>query len=219
MITKEIGFKQIKLIQDVLPGDMMAIRYLVRKDHTGHAMLVSGTPKKRRATNPLVQYTEQWEVKVIDAFLSAHGPTDARYRKGNDDRDHGGLGEGILRVYADKEGKIAGYSWSTLSTSMFVEPTKEHLVIGRLKEDFARHRAGRRDPVGTWNCEYEIADMKRTSTLTIKKDGDKLAGTMSWPDQKETKLKDVKMKDKGSDLLRRAGVHGKRDPDRLHADN
>jgi len=31
--------------------------------------------------------------------------------------------------------------------------------------------------------------------LTIKKDGDKLAGTMSWPDQKETNLKDLKLKD------------------------
>ena len=51
------------------------------------------------------------------------------------------------------------------------------------------------DPVGTWKCEYEIGDMKRTSTLTIKKDGDKLAGTMSWPDQKETKLKDVKLQE------------------------
>src|SRR5215468_9614319 len=51
------------------------------------------------------------------------------------------------------------------------------------------------DPVGTWKCEYEIGGMKRMSTLTIKKDGDKLAGTMSWPDQKETKLKDVKLKD------------------------
>lgn len=51
------------------------------------------------------------------------------------------------------------------------------------------------DPVGTWKCEYEIGGMKRTSTLTIKKDGDKLAGTMSWPDQKETKLKDLKLKD------------------------
>ena len=37
-------------------------------------------------------------------------------------------------------------------------------------------------------------DQQRTSTLTITKDGDKLAGTMSWPDQKETKLKDVKIK-------------------------
>lgn len=50
------------------------------------------------------------------------------------------------------------------------------------------------DPVGTWKCEYKIGDQKRLSTLTIKKDGDKLAGTMSWPDQKETQLKDVKLK-------------------------
>ena len=51
------------------------------------------------------------------------------------------------------------------------------------------------EPVGTWKCEYEIGGQKRTSTLTIKKDGDKLAGTMSWPDQKETNLKDLKLKD------------------------
>ena len=51
------------------------------------------------------------------------------------------------------------------------------------------------DPVGTWKCEYSIGDQKRTSTLMIKKDGDKLNGTMSWPDQKDTPLKDVKSKD------------------------
>ena len=51
------------------------------------------------------------------------------------------------------------------------------------------------NPVGTWKCEYKIGDQKRTSTLTITKDGDKLAGTMSWPDQKDEKLKDVKWKD------------------------
>jgi hypothetical protein len=51
------------------------------------------------------------------------------------------------------------------------------------------------DPVGTWKCEYKIGDQQRTATLTITKDGDKLAGTMSWPDQKEAKLKDVKLKD------------------------
>ena len=51
------------------------------------------------------------------------------------------------------------------------------------------------EPVGTWKCEYAIGDMKRTATLTIAKDGDKLAGTMTWPDQKDAKLKDVKLKD------------------------
>jgi hypothetical protein len=58
-----------------------------------------------------------------------------------------------------------------------------------------REKDEKTDPVGTWKCEYEIGGMKRTSTLTIKKDGDEFAGTMSWPDQKETKLKDLKLKD------------------------
>jgi hypothetical protein len=56
-------------------------------------------------------------------------------------------------------------------------------------------RGEKADPVGTWKCEYKIGDMKRTSTLTITKDGDKLAGTMAWPDQKDEKLKNVKLKD------------------------
>jgi hypothetical protein len=51
------------------------------------------------------------------------------------------------------------------------------------------------DPVGTWKCDYEIGSQKLTATLTIKVDGDKLAGTMSWPDQKDEKLKDVKLKE------------------------
>jgi hypothetical protein len=58
-------------------------------------------------------------------------------------------------------------------------------------------RAGdeKADAIGTWKVEYAIGDQQRTAVLTIKKDGDKLAGTMSWPDQKDAKLKDVKLKD------------------------
>lgn len=51
------------------------------------------------------------------------------------------------------------------------------------------------DPVGTWQCEYEIGGQKRTSTLMLKKDGDKLVGTMTWSDQKDEKIKDPKIKD------------------------
>ena len=67
------------------------------------------------------------------------------------------------------------------------------LVLGLCGLASARDKNA--DPVGTWKCEYEIGGQKRMSTLTINKDGDKLAGTMSWPDQKEAKLKDVKLKD------------------------
>jgi len=67
------------------------------------------------------------------------------------------------------------------------------LVLGLC--GLASARDEKADPVGTWKCEYEIGGQKRMSTLAIKKDGDKLAGTMSWPDQKETSLKDLKLKD------------------------
>src|SRR5262245_46220487 len=67
------------------------------------------------------------------------------------------------------------------------------LVLGLCS--LAGAQGGKADPVGTWKCEYDIGGQKRTSTLTIKKDGDKFAGTMSWPDQKETNLKDLKLKD------------------------
>ncbi len=55
--------------------------------------------------------------------------------------------------------------------------------------------ADKADPVGTWKCDYKIGDQARTSTLTVTRDGDKVAGTMSWPDQKETDLTDPKWKD------------------------
>jgi phage baseplate assembly protein gpV len=59
----------------------------------------------------------------------------------------------------------------------------------------ARAADEKADPVGTWKLEYMIGDQQRTATLTITKDGDKLAGTMNWADQKDEKLKDVKLKD------------------------
>ena len=51
------------------------------------------------------------------------------------------------------------------------------------------------DPVGTWEFSYEIGGQARTSTLMVKKEGDKFVGTMSWADQKDEKIKDPKFKD------------------------
>lgn len=67
------------------------------------------------------------------------------------------------------------------------------LVLGLC--GLARAADEKSDPVGTWKLEYAIGDQQRTATLTIMKEGDKLAGTMDWPDQKDAKLKDVKLKD------------------------
>jgi hypothetical protein len=67
------------------------------------------------------------------------------------------------------------------------------LVLGLCS--LARAADEKTNPVGTWKLEYAIGDQQRTATLTITKDADKLAGTIDWPDQKDAKVKDVKLKD------------------------
>ena len=69
------------------------------------------------------------------------------------------------------------------------------LVLGLCGLARAADEKATADPVGTWKLAYAIGDLKRTATLTVKRDGGKLAGTMNWADQKETPLKDVKWKD------------------------
>ena len=69
------------------------------------------------------------------------------------------------------------------------------LVVGLGFCGLATAGGDKADPVGTWKCEYAIGGKKLMSTLTITKDGDKLAGTMSWENQKDEKLKGVKLKD------------------------
>ena len=66
------------------------------------------------------------------------------------------------------------------------------LVLGLCGVSRAEDKA---EPVGTWKCEYEIGGNKRESTLTIKKDGDKLSGNMVFSDKQDAKLTDVKLKD------------------------
>ena len=88
---------------------------------------------------------------------------------------------------------LANILETNMKTILAVKAVTVALVLGIC--GLAVAQDAKADPVGTWKCEYQIGDMKRTSTLTIKKDGDQLAGTMSWPDQKDEKLKDLKLTD------------------------
>jgi hypothetical protein len=51
------------------------------------------------------------------------------------------------------------------------------------------------DPTGTWKCETEFMGNKRTSTLKLKLDGDKLTGTVANQEGEEAKIEDAKFKD------------------------
>ena len=135
-IVEQIGFSSIPRIHDVRPGDFLAVKYLKRKDNTGHVMLVAETPRRMNPKKPLIDRTEQWEVGVIDSSQSGHGPTDTRHKKGKNGKDHDGLGHGMVRIYANHDGDIAGFTWSTLEVSEFKDPADEPMVIGRLKPQF-----------------------------------------------------------------------------------
>jgi hypothetical protein len=131
-IAEEKGFKLIEHIQDVRPGDFLAVKYLSRKDNTGHVMLAAGRPQRMAAKEPMVPGTIQWAITVIDSSETGHGPTDTRHHQGAGGKDHDGLGEGVLRVYSDAGGNVVGFAWSTVAASKFKDPSDEHLVIGRL---------------------------------------------------------------------------------------
>lgn len=135
-IAEQRGFHLISRLQDVQPGDVLAVKYLERKDNTGHVMLVAEAPRRMKPKQPVVEGAEQWEVPIIDSSESGHGPSDTRHKKGAGGKDHDGLGAGVLRIYTDNRGTIAGFTWSTLEVSKFKSPKDEHLVIGRLKTDF-----------------------------------------------------------------------------------
>jgi lysophospholipase L1-like esterase len=135
-IAGETGFTLIAKLQDVRPGDILAVKYLTRKGDTGHVMLVAGPPRKMESKKPLIDGTDQWVISIIDSSESGHGLTDTRHGKGKDGKDHAGLGQGVLRIYTRPDGTLAGFSWSTLSVSKFLDPADEHLVIGRLKPGY-----------------------------------------------------------------------------------
>ena len=130
-IAEARGFTPVARVVDLQPGDLIAIKYLKRRDNTGHIMLVVDAPRRIVPGAPMVDGTTQWAVTVIDSSESGHGPTDTRHKRGADGRDHGGLGRGVFRLYAGADGSAAGFAWSTLRASRFVAPDDEHLVLGR----------------------------------------------------------------------------------------
>jgi hypothetical protein len=135
-IAAQKGFTRISEIGNVRAGDIIAIRYLVpNKDKdTGHSMLVVGTPKERKASAKIIDDTVQWEVPIMDMTRTGHGKRDSRLK--NNGEYTGGLGTGFLRIYAAKDGTVAGYSWSFVANSEFHDTKVRPIAIGRLDPKF-----------------------------------------------------------------------------------
>jgi NlpC/P60 family len=135
-IVEGRGFTSVAKVEDLLPGDLIAIKYITRQDNTGHVMLVVDAPRRITPSVPIVEGTTQWAITVIDSSESGHGPADTRHKHGSGGNDHDGLGRGEFRLYADKTGAVAGFAWSTAKASRFVPPADEHAVLGRFIANF-----------------------------------------------------------------------------------
>ena len=130
------GFMLIQSIQDLRPGDLIAIKYLIQKENTGHIMLVAQPPQRIAPKKPIVGDSEQWAVTVIDSSETGHGTTDTRHKMGPNGKDLPGLGQGVFRLYTNHLGTIIGFAWSTLTVSKFVAPNEEHVILGRLVPNY-----------------------------------------------------------------------------------
>jgi hypothetical protein len=108
------GWKPIKHLQDVEPGDVIAWLKQERQpgDNTGHVMLVEQKPA---ADGP-----NQFRVRVLDS--TAHGHS-------GDTRPEGasGIGAGTLWLDVDGDGRPIGYRWKSRRGMLHQAP----IAIGR----------------------------------------------------------------------------------------
>lgn len=132
-IVAQNGFLLVPNVQSIASGDIIAIKYPAGLTATGHTMIADGPAVLRAAaTGPLVAGTLQYEIAVIDSSQSGHGPLDTRYYPNG--TWEAGAGRGVLRLYADRNGLITGYTWSTYTNSVYYDQASRHLVVGRLNK-------------------------------------------------------------------------------------
>lgn len=135
-IAEGRGFEHVVHITALKPGDFLAVKYT---DHhvssngvedTGHVMLVNDAPVAIDSEKPIISGMHQYTVTIIDSSASGHGPTDTRHLPGG--AFTGGIGRGVIRLYANDDGKIFGYTWSDTRKSPFYSAPDRDIVAGRL---------------------------------------------------------------------------------------
>jgi hypothetical protein len=129
-IKSQKRFVSIAKVEDIQPGDLIAIKYPRGSSVTGHMMLANGTATRIASTMPVISETYQYELKVIDSSQTGHGSTDTRLKE--DGSYNQGAGIGVFRLYANNMGDIVGYTWSTSSGSQYYDLKARPIIVGRI---------------------------------------------------------------------------------------
>lgn len=121
-IENEAGFKRLRIIDDVRPGDLLAHAMLKVEDQmqtgtTGHVLLINSRPKPIAARKPMVAGTRQFEVSIIDSNEEHVGDDDSRLA--DPANKISGLGSGTIRIYVDAKGELVGWARTFAKSSRF----------------------------------------------------------------------------------------------------
>lgn len=129
-IKRQKRFVSIANVEDIQPGDLIAIKYPRGSGVTGHMMLANSTATRVASTMPIIPETYQYELEVIDSSQTGHGSTDTRLKA--DGSYNQGAGIGVFRLYANNTGDIVGYTWSNYRESQYYDLKTRPIIVGRV---------------------------------------------------------------------------------------
>ena len=121
-IENEKGFRQIKNIGNIKPGDLLAHAMLNKEDQsqtstTGHVFLIDSYPKPINPRKPIVDGTGQFEISIIDSNEEYVGADDSRLA--DPAGKIKGLGTGTIRIYSDANGELVGWARTFKNSTRF----------------------------------------------------------------------------------------------------
>ena len=121
-IETEKGFRQIKRVSEMMPGDLLAHAMLKTEDQqktgtTGHIFLINSVPTPIEPKKPIVEGTHQFLVSVIDSNEEHVGDDDTRLVDPSNKVK--GLGKGSIRVYVDANDALVGWARTFKNASRF----------------------------------------------------------------------------------------------------
>jgi hypothetical protein len=121
-IEQGTGYKHIRRVADIVPGDILAHAMLRLEDQkqtntTGHVFLIDSYPKAITPRNPIVEGTDQFEISIIDSNEEYVGADDSRLSDPSNKIK--GLGKGTIRIYSDSNGELVGWARTFTNTNRF----------------------------------------------------------------------------------------------------
>lgn len=118
-------------VTEIQEGDIGVIRYDAAEDGmTGHVFIIAGKPVPTGEV--MGSEVKVYKIPVVDSCRSSHGPGDSRFTP---EAQHGGIGEGFMRILVHGSGVVTGYMWRGEGTSeVYWSGYGQDIVIGKVPD-------------------------------------------------------------------------------------